>query len=176
MAGKRKAASIDDESSGSQQSAGSGGQHFSGVRQPAGSEAAGNVTKELIGDVLHTIMRHVTEIVATAHQPSDEPRPALDKSRKLEMRSKSFGPTVHSLQRAYSKLLHENFENEWSSQLAANVRNLTDAIAWKLSVHSEVRAEEGKRLVSSMLEHLQGEFKWEKIITILESAADICPK
>ena len=104
MAGKRKAASIDDELSGSQHSAGSGGQHFSGVRQPAGSEAAGNVTEELIGDVLHTIMRHMTESVATAHQPSDEPRPALDKSRKLEMRSRSFGPTVHSLQRAYSKL------------------------------------------------------------------------
>ena len=67
MAGKRKAASIDDESSGSQHSAGSGGQHYSGVRQPAGSEAAGNVTEELIGDVLHTITRHVTEIVATAH-------------------------------------------------------------------------------------------------------------
>ena len=93
-------------------------------------------------------MQHVTEIVATAHQPSDEPRPALGKSRKLEMRSRSFGPAVHTLQRAYSKLLHENFENEWSSQLAANVRNLTDAIAWKLSVHSEVRAEEGNRLVS----------------------------
>ena len=48
-----------------------------------------------------------------------------------------------------------------------------DAIAWKLSVHSDEWAEEGKRLVSSMLEHLQVEFKWEKIITILESAADI---
>ena len=60
------------------------------------------------------------------------------------MRSKSFGPTINSLQRAYSKLLHENFENEWSSEISGNVRDLAAAIVWKLNVKSEEAAEEGR--------------------------------
>ena len=118
-------------------------------------------------------MRDVTEIVARAHYRSYEPLPVLNKARKEEMRSKSFGPTINSLQRAYSKLLHENFENEWSSEISGNVRDLAAAIVWKLSVKSEEAAEEGQELMIKMLEHLQVEFKWEKILKILESAADI---
>ena len=118
-------------------------------------------------------MRDVTEIVVRAHYKSNEPLPELNKARKEEMRSKSFGPTINSLQRAYSKLLHENFENEWSSEISGNVRDLAAAIEWKLSVKSDEAAEEGMELVRKMLEHLQVEFKWEKILKILESAADI---
>ena len=73
-------------------------------------------------------MGDVTEIVARAHYHSDEPLPALNKARKEEMRSKSFGPTLNSLQRAYSKLLHETFENEWSSEISDNVQDLAAAI------------------------------------------------
>ena len=89
------------------------------------------------------------------------------------MRSKSFEPTINSLQRAYSKLLHDNFENEWSSEISGNVRNLAAAIVWKLSATSEEAAEEGRELMLKMLEHVQVEFKWEKILKILEAAADI---
>ena len=78
------------------------------------------------------------------------------------MRSKSFGPTINSLQRAYSKPLHETFENEWSSEISSNVRDLADAIVWKLSVKSNAAAEEGEELMVKMLEHLQDEFTWEK--------------
>ena len=145
----------------------------SGVTQPAGSEAATNVSEQLVQGVLDKVMRDVTEIVARAHYHSYEPLPALNKARKEEMRSKSFGPTINSLQRAYSKLLHENFENEWSSEISGNVRDLAAAIVWKLSVKSEEAAEEGQELMIKMLEHLQVEFKWEKILKILESAADI---
>ena len=118
-------------------------------------------------------MGDVTEIVARAHYHSYEPLPALNKARKEEMRSKSFGPIANSLQRAYSKFLHDNFENEWSSEISGNVRDLAAAIEWKLSVKSDEAAEEGMELVRKMLEHLQVEFKWEKILKILESAADI---
>ena len=47
------------------------------------------------------------------------------------------------------------------------------AIEWELSVKSDEAAEEGMELVRKMLEHLQVEFKWEKILKILECAADI---
>ena len=105
----------------------------------------------------------MTEIVARAHYKSNEPLPELNKARKEEMRSKSSGPTINSLQRAYSKLLHENFENEWSSEISGNVRDLAAAIVWKLSVKSEEAAEEGQELMIKLLEHLQVELKWEKI-------------
>ena len=135
----------------------------SGVTQPAGSEAATNVSEQLVEGVLDKVMGEVTEIVARAHYNSYEPLPALSKVRQEEMRSKSFGPTINSLQRAYSKLLRENFENEWSSEVSGNVRDLLDAIVWKLSVKSNEAAGEGKELMMKMLEHLQVEFKWEKI-------------
>ena len=38
---------------------------------------------------------------------------------------------------------------------------------------SKEAAEAGEELMVKMLEHLQVEFKWEKILKILESAADI---
>ena len=108
-----------------------------------------------------------------AHRQSFEPLPELDKARKEEMRRKSFGPTLSSLRRAYLKLLHENFENEWSSEISGNVRDLAAAIVWKLNVKSEEAAEEGQELMIKMLEYLQVEFKWEKIMKMLDSAADI---
>ena len=74
----------------------------SSVTQPAASEAATNVSEQLTQDVLDKLMVDVREIVAQAHYHTDEPLPALNKARKEEMRSKSFGPTINSLQRAYS--------------------------------------------------------------------------
>ena len=135
----------------------------SGVTQPAGSEAATNVSEQLVQGVLDKVMGDVTEIVTRAHViDCDEPLPALNYARKEEKRNKSFGRTINSLQRAYSRLLHENFENEWSSEISGNVRDLAAAIVWKLSVKSEEAAEEGRELMIKMLEHLQVEFKWEK--------------
>ena len=128
---------------------------------------------KLVEGMLDKLMGGVTEIVARAHDLTYEPVPALNRDRKQEMRSKAFGPTVNTLQLAYSKLLHENFENKWSSEISGNVRDLAAAIVWKLSVKSEEAAEEGKKLMEDMLEHLQVEFKWDKILKILEAAADI---
>jgi hypothetical protein len=128
----------------------------------------------LQASVLESLMSDMTVITIAAHEPCLEPRPAQDKTRKLEMRSGSFGSALNSLQRAYSKLLHEAFENEASPKVSANVRNLADAVAWKLQANcSHEDAEEGKRLMHQMLAHLQVEFKWEKISTILEAAAEV---
>ena len=78
------------------------------------------------------------------------------------MRRKSFGPTLSSLRRAYLKLLHENFENNWSSGISRNVRDLAAAIVWKLDANTIDAKEEGQELMIKMLEHVQIEFKWEK--------------
>ena len=151
----------------------SGASRDSGVTQPAGSEAATNVSEQLVEGVLDKLMGDVKEIVAQAYYHTDEQLPALNKARKEKMRSKAFGPTLNSLQRAYSKLLHETFENEWSSEISSNVWDLSKAITWKLSVKSEEAADEGQEIMIKMLEHLMLEFTWEKILKILESAEDI---
>ena len=131
-------------------------------KRQAEFEAATNVAEQLVQGMLDKAMGDVTEIVARAHYNTFRPLPVLSKARKVEMRGRGFGPTISSLQRAYSKLLHENFENEWSSEIAANVRDLADAIVWKLHVKSNEAAGEGEELMIKMLEHLQVEFKWEK--------------
>ena len=144
----------------------SGSSRDSGVTQPAGY-----VSEQLVQGLLDKLMDDVTEIVAQAHQESLEPLPALDKHRKQEMRSNPLD-LLAKLQRAYSKLLHHTFNNEWSSEIAGSVRNLATAIVSKLIVKSEEAADEGRALIIQMLEHKQVEFKWEKILQILESAAD----
>ena len=68
----------------------------SGVTQPAGSEAAANVSEQLFQGVIDKVMGDVTEIVARAHyklwhgrisyEPLPRFAPALDKARKEEMR------------------------------------------------------------------------------------------
>ena len=140
------------------------------VTQPAGCETATGCDQQLVQKVLQTLMDYVTKIVAPAHHENLEPLPALDKQWKQEMRSKYFGSILNSLQRAYSKLLHHTFENELPSEIAGSVQNLAAAILWKLSFKSEEAAEEGKELMVQMLEHLQVEFKCEKILKLLERA------
>jgi len=127
----------------------------------------------LEADLLEKLMEDMTTIVATAHQASREPRPVRDKAWKLAVRSKAFATTINSLQRAYAKMLHEATEDEWSSDLAASVRDLADAVVWKLEVNCPGDAAEGKRLMKKMLEHLQVEFIWGKRIAILEAAAEV---
>ena len=83
----------------------------SGVTQPAGTKIPSNISHPRVQGVLENLMHDVENIVVKAHRKSFEPLPELDKARKEEMRRKSFGPTLSSLQRAYLKLLHENFEN-----------------------------------------------------------------
>ena len=157
MSGNRTSQSINYDSSGSLHSAGIANDY------PGRSETASNVSPTLIDDILHAIMQDITSIVETIPPPSIAACPAPNKKRREEMRSSSFGPTVHTLQRAYSKLLHETFENKWSAEISANVDNLAAAIVWKLSVHSNHFADEGETLIHFMLEHLQMEFKWEKL-------------
>ena len=128
----------------------------------------------MVANMLRQWKDEITPIMNNAHQHSFEPRPAMNKARKIEMRRAAFGTTLISLQRAYSKLLHETFESQWSSEVAANVRKFADAVVWKLTTNCKASAVvKVQGLIVKMLEHLQDEFKWEKIIEIGESVADV---
>ena len=64
-------------------------------------------------------------------------------------------------------------QNQWSSELAGRVRDLTAAIVWKLDVNDSEATEQGQEIMVEMLEHQQVEFKWDKIVKTLEFAANI---
>ena len=128
-------------------------------------------------DLLKMLMGSITDIVQPAHRTSEEARPVMDKERKAEMREKAFASTLGTLQRAYSKLLHEAFAGEWTEDMKLTVRDLADGIVWKLSANAKMnnnkQVETGKILLERMLEHLQVEFTWEKTISVPEEADDV---
>ena len=127
----------------------------------------------MLANMLQQLKDEITPIMKHAHQHSFQPRPAITKG-KIEMRRAAFGTTLNSLQRAYSKLLHETFQSQWSSEVAADVRSLAETVVWKLTTNcKESAVVDVKGLIVEMLEHLLDEFKWEKILKIVESAADV---
>ena len=146
--------------------------HDSDVSQPAGSEVVADVSEQLVQGVLLKVMGDVTTIVARAHYHIDKPRSVFSQAREEEMSSKFFGPTINSLKRAYVQLHHENFENQWCSETAGIVRDLTETIAWKLSMNGRYANWEGLKLLMDMLELLRVMFRWEKNLKILEAATD----
>ena len=84
------------------------------------------------------------------------------------MRGAPFGSTLSSSQRAYSKLLHEAYDDQCSSEAAASARKLAHTILWKLSSSCCESVEEGRGLMEEMLEYLQVEFKYARILSILQ--------
>ena len=70
---------------------------------------------DLVHIALEKIMDNVTEVVAEPHHQSYKPIAPIHKKRKHEMKFKRIVSTIRTLQLAYVKLLHETFENEWSS-------------------------------------------------------------
>ena len=117
--------------------------------------------------MLVRLMGDKTARTAPAHHLSSnvlEQLPAKDKSRKLEMTGAAFGSTLHSLQRAYSKLLHEAYGDQCSSEVAASVRKLADTVIWKVRTNCCESAEDGGGLMEELLEYLQVQFKYERIL------------
>jgi hypothetical protein len=136
------------------------------------SSADQHLTGSLHAVRLANLMRDITSI-RDAHISILEMRPAMDKTLKSEMKSRAFGTTVNALQRNYSKLLHIAYDDEYTVELASKVRNLSDAVRGKLEATGPDDVHEGTHLMRNMLEHLQLEFKWEKITEIQEATADI---
>jgi hypothetical protein len=117
---------------------------------------------------MRTLMEQVREKIAVAHQKTTPE--SLTKKRKQAMREKTFCSTLHTMQMAYTKLLHEAFADNYSPEIAATVRNLADSLKWKLHTNCPHRETEGAQLLHQLLNQYQEEFQWKKIAEILESA------
>jgi hypothetical protein len=117
---------------------------------------------------MQTLMEQVTEKLKVAQQKTT-PEP-LNKKRKQDMRQRTFCNTLHTLQMAYTRLLHDTFADNYSPEIAATVRNLTDGVKWKLHTNSPHCETEGTQLLHQLLNQYLEEFQWKKIAEILETA------
>ena len=79
---------------------------------------------------------------------------------------------ITKLQLAYARFLDETFYKKRSCILQGKVRELAGDMVWKLNGISEKTADEGIQIMHKMLEHLWVEYKWGRIVKILECAAD----
>ena len=145
-----------------------GGTSSSGDQHPAAP-----VNSILQEHLLEWLMNEITACLGTEHnEPSlGSSRSSQDKNRKFQRISKDFGSIVNSLRRASSEMWNETFDNEWSSELGDSVVALADAVVWKLEANCPEDAEEGTQLMKQMLYHLEDEFKWQKILQVLEASA-----
>lgn len=139
--------------------------HFAALHPPSPQSASCQIIS-LLGD-------HFRDIMVEAHQPSTIAREPLEKKRKVEMRQQAFGSTLDTLERSYTKLLHEACEGGWSSDIAGRVRDLADSIKWKLHANRPDSEEAGIQMLHDFMEHSQVEFKWQKMITVLEEALGV---
>ena len=79
---------------------------------------------------------------------------------------------ITKLQLAYARFLDETFYKKWSCIRQGKVRELAGDMVWKLNGISEKTADEGIQIMHKMLEHLWVEYKWGRIVKILECAMD----
>ena len=79
---------------------------------------------------------------------------------------------ITKLQLAYARFLDETFYKKRSCILQGKVRELAGDMVWKLNGISEKTADEGIQIMHKMLEQLWVEYKWGRIVKILECAAD----
>ena len=128
----------------------------------------------MVAVVLEKLMVAVTTAVLEPHHISTERRSAINTARRIKMRRQRFRTILNSLEPTYSKLLHETFENQWDSEIADTVGVLEDTVVHKLNAKFDMdSAEKGEHLMHAMLEHVRLEFKWSKMLAILESAAEV---
>ena len=143
------------------------------VSQRSGTEVVTDLSEQLVQDILIKVMGDVTTVVAGTHGHIDQKRTIFNQARWEEMSNKHFLLTIYQLQRVYFQLLHENFENQWCSEAAGDVKDLAETLVWKLNKNPNVAIKESPALVINMFEMMQAIFKWEKTLQILEAAVDI---
>ena len=141
------------------------------VDHPSGPRwVASHACTILCDKVLNIVYQDILDATSVAHVPRSHPRPQIDTNRIVEMRSKTFSNTINSLERAYCKHLHETIEHQYSTDIAAAVRNLHDAVMHKLKVNCAEEANEGERIVQDMLGHCLEEFNWDHAAQVLQEA------
>ena len=130
----------------------------------------GSTKNALSQAILETLDTGLHQTMETANQPSIIAREPVDKRRAITMRTTELRSSLCSLERAYSKELEQTFDNEYSTDCAASVREMADVVKHKLQVNCPAHVETGTELLVEFLRHCLTEFKCDKKILVLEEA------
>ena len=107
--------------------------------------------KPLCDKMLKIVHQDMLDAMSVARLPDSHPRRVNDENRIAEMASKTLSTTLHSLEQAYDKHLHETIEYGCSTNIAAVVKNLHNGVMHKLEVNCAEKAQDGGLLVQYML-------------------------
>ena len=134
------------------------------------------LSNELKDEVLQWTYQSFMETMQALHKQSTHTRPCLDRSRIQEMQRNTLSSTMNTLHRAYQKLLREgaetgSTETHSRDDLAATVRDLTDAIMHKFRTNRPENAAEAERQLILMIENLMEEHLWRRAADVLRQAA-----
>ena len=145
-----------------QESADSGVHKICDVAKPQ------TLADRLVKGVLGTLKKEVANRISSACYNERESSLSLHRSScdlQLDLH-------ITKLQLAYARFLDETFYKKWSCIRQGKVRELAGDMVWKLNGISEKTADEGIQIMHKMLEHLWVEYKWGRIVKILECAMD----
>ena len=124
----------------------------------------------LVKRVLGTLKKEVANRISSACY--NERENALSMQRCNLQVKLSYQLHITKLRLAYARFLDETFYKKWSCIRQGKVRELAGDMVWKLNGISEKTADERIQIMHKMLEHLWVEYKWGRIVKILQCAAD----
>ena len=124
----------------------------------------------LVKRVLGTLKKEVANRISSACY--NERENALSMQRCNLQVKLSYQLHITKLRLAYARFLDETFYKKRSCILQGKVRELAGDMVWKLNGISEKTADEGIQIMHKMLEHLWVEYKWGRIVKILQCAMD----
>ena len=124
----------------------------------------------LVKRVLGTLKKEVANRISSACY--NERESALSMQHTLQRCNLQVDLHITKLRLAYARFLDETFYKKRSCILQGKVRELAGDMVWKLNGVSEKTADEGIQIMHKMLEHLWVEYKWGRIVKILQCAAD----
>ena len=123
----------------------------------------------LVKRVLGTLKKEVANRISSACYNERESSLSLQHRSSCDLQ---LDLHITKLQFAYARFLDETFYKKWSCIRQGKVRELAGDMVWKLNGISEKTADERIQIMHKMLEHLWVEYKWGRIVKILQCAAD----
>ena len=146
-----------------QESADSGVHKICDVAKP--QTLADRLVKGVLGTLKKEVANRISSACYNERESSLSPQHRSSCDLQLDLH-------ITKLQLAYARFLDETFYKKWSCIRQEKVRELAGDMVWKLNGISEKTADEGIQIMHKMLEHLWVEYKWGRIVKILECAMD----
>ena len=120
--------------------------------------------------ILETLDTNLHQTMEIASEPASIARGPINKRNRMMTRPTEVPFSLLSLQKAYEGELTETFDNNHSTDYAASVRQMADAVKCNLQVKGPDQVETGTELLVQFLGHCLKEFICRTKIAVLEEA------